>query len=209
MNIRTGRGRRSRHGAPRRGVVFRRLVGLVRAAVRENGIGPAIWILMSFGAIAAGGLTARELSIPQFASPLAGPDRHAELSRKIDGSARLAPADAAPLLQRAYLERVSAGQANGPALLALRRSYELEPYGPDATVWRLRFTFDHWTTMPVDLRQHAIAELETAFPRHGWAMRSLPMSISDPTGRMAAALTFERLRIAQYQAAQPVAHSAR
>lgn len=108
-----------------------------------------------------------------------------------------APADAGPQLARVYLETGEKGAFPSTAVEALRRSYQLEPLGPDATQWRLRFIFDHWTVMPSDLRSSAQKELRAAFPRHGWAMRDLPGEVFDPSGRMVATLLFETLRIEQ------------
>jgi len=195
----------ARHHKPRRVKSRpRRLLGnaagLVRAANRRDGLGAAVWVVVAIGAIGVGGLAAMSRAGPALPSRPAGATALERSFREVEAEAVAAPADATPHLKRAYLENLRGRPADAAALNALRRSYALEPLGPDATAWRLRFVFNHWPTMPVDLRQKARTELAAAFPRHGWAMRELPQSVSDPTGRMVAVLMFEELRRAQAEA---------
>ena len=194
MDTRHHRSRRVK-SRPRR--LLAGAAGLVRAANRRDGLGAAVWVVITIGAVGVGGLAAMSRAGPALPSGPAEATAIARSLRVVEAEAAAAPADATPHLKRAYLEDLRGRPANAAALNALRRSYALEPLGPDATVWRLRFVFNHWPAMPVDLRQKARIELAAAFPRHGWAMRELPQSVSDPTGRMVAVLMFEQLRRAQ------------
>lgn len=191
---------RSRRGKSRLRRFLGDAAGLVRAATRRDGFGAAVWVVIAIGAIGAGGLAAISRAGPALPSGAAEATAIARSLRNVEAEAVAAPADATPHLKRAYLEDLRGRPVNAVALNALRRSYALEPLGPDATVWRLRFVFNHWAAMPTDLRQKARTELAVAFPRHGWAMRELPQSVPDPTGRMVAVLMFEELRRAQAEA---------
>lgn len=182
-----------------------RLAQRVRSARRRDGAGVAVWVVIAIGAIGAGGLAAAgRTGAPLPSGAIDGPALASAL-REVGRRSVAAPADAAPHLERAYLEALRPGPLDAAALGALRRSYALEPLGPDASAWRLRFIFDHWPAIPADLRRQARAELAAAFPRHGWALRELPQSVSEPTGRMVAVLMFEQLRMAQTREQSPYA----
>lgn len=188
---------RTRRRVKRRVGPVAQIVARIRTAVRRDGVGPAIW--------AGGSLVLAGIGVAALlqASPPALPAHRVDeatlrlIAVELDKGEQRAPADAAPALQIAYLESLRPGPLSAVGAGALRRSYALEPLGPDATSWRLHFVFDHWTAMPADLRRLALAELKAAFPRHGWAMRELPQSVADPSGRMVAVLMFDRLRAAQ------------
>lgn len=177
-------------------------------AVKTKGVGVVAWSAATML------LCVLALSRPLVLQPPGLPERGAggpssnqaveQALRRVEREAWAAPADSGPLLRRAYLESLSARPFDASVAEAVRRSYAVEPLGPDATAWRLRFVFEHWSATPGDVRASALEELGAAFPRHGWAMRGLPDSIQDPTGRMAASLSFARLR-----AMQAAAHSTR
>jgi len=97
-----------------------------------------------------------------------------------------------PWLRLAYVEHERAGGFNPAVALAVRRSYDAAPYGPDDTPWRLTFLFDNWQAAGPELRQMALDELRLAKAHNGYALRGLPDSVSDPAGRLAAALALGR-----------------
>lgn len=174
----------------------------IKRAAATNGCGAAAW---SGGTILLCILALSRLSVFQ---PLKLPERDLEgrapaveaverALRHVERETQAAPAASGPLLRRAYLESLGARPFDAAAAEAVRRSYAVEPLGPDATAWRLRFVFEHWSAAPADVRASALSELDAAFPRHGWAMRGLPDAVQDPTGRMAARLSFARLRAKQ------------
>lgn len=183
--------------------------GAIIGAVKTKGVGVVAWSAATML------LCVLALSRPLVLQPPGLPERGAggrpspdqaveRALRRVEREARAAPADSGPLLRRAYLESLSARPFDASVAEAVRRSYVVEPLGPDATAWRLRFVFEHWSAAPGDVRASALEELRAAYPRHGWAMRGLPDTIQDPTGRMAASLSFARLR-----AIQAAAHSTR
>lgn len=180
------RERRRRRGAPRRSL---RLAG----AVRRNGVGSAILAGATF-LICGAGLGLEAFAEPQ-ALPLSrpSPEQMRLLKRGVAGEARWMPADAASSLRLVYLDGLS-GSVTREGVVALRRSYALEPLGPDATRWRLEFIFNHWSALPSDVRTSAEAELGAAFPRHGWALRDIPGRVADPSGRLAAQLMLLKMR---------------
>lgn len=122
---------------------------------------------------------------------LAGPDPSVsaqdEARRQTLLSLRSDPANATAWLRLAYLDSLQPTGLDEAGRKALARSYVVAPYGPDDTGWRLRFAFNHWTALDQDLRKSVLREFELA-ARHG-AYRSLPASLEDPAGRLAATLT--------------------
>ncbi len=183
----------------RRSAVHRRWRGGLARALKTNGLGVAalsgVTVLACVFALAQRH-AANPVTLPQRDAAGRPPSAAAveQAMRRVADEARAAPADSGPLLRRAYLESLGGKPFKAAAV---RRSYALEPLGPDATAWRLRFVFEHWSDAPPDVRESALDELAAAFPRHGWAMRGLPDTIHDPTGRMAASLSFARLRATQ------------
>lgn len=165
--------------------------------MERNGVGVLAWIACTMTLCALSGTALDQAAHDPLDLASTVDLAPGALVQVLEKEAKQNPADAAPALRRAYTERQTAGRLNKGAVDALRRSYALEPLGPDATAWRLRFVFDNWSDAPRDLQRSALLELETAFPRHGWAMRHLPQSVADPAGRMIANLTFHRLRAEQ------------
>lgn len=71
---------------------------------------------------------------------------------------------------------------------ALERSYDVAPFGPDITRWRLNFLLNHWAEAPPGLRDRALEELRVYARRRPGQARSLQDAVIDPGGRMAIAL---------------------
>ena len=104
------------------------------------------------------------------------------------------PADATPWLTTAWLETVTQPKLTPLANTALLRSYDLAPFGPEATTWRLGFIFDHWASAAPEVRARALNEMDITFSRLGWTTAALSETVADPTGRMVATLAARRLR---------------
>ncbi|CAN5361227.1 hypothetical protein BH09PSE1_BH09PSE1_05110 [soil metagenome] len=97
-------------------------------------------------------------------------------------------------MELAWLE-ASAATGLGPAGNdALRRSYVLAPYGPEATLWRQGFVFDHWSSVPADIRIRALDEMSVVYSKKGWDLEELVKTVRDPSGRMIASMASRRLR---------------
>gem|GEM_PF-1608503 len=171
----------------------------VRAAASRDGWGVPLCALCALGAARLAAVTLLRTSPPELPRQARDGPALDALASKLAWQAQWAPASAGPELSRAYVESLRRPALSEAAIAAIRQSYRIEPFGPDATAWRLRFVFEHWGGLPPDVRESATAELAAAFPRHGWAMRGLPDTVSDPSGRMVAALLFDRMRASQSQ----------
>ncbi len=104
------------------------------------------------------------------------------------------PADATPWLRRAWIEASASAVLTPAANAALLRSYELAPFGPETTLWRLGFIFDHWSSASPEVRDLALHELRVVYRQRGWDIEALARTAVDPTGRMVATLASRRLR---------------
>lgn len=154
---------------------------LAMFAVAAPGAGPA----------AASGLTSVHEARANAALALPTPDlglAEAETRRSLEQSVATPTA----WLRLAYLEHERAGGFSPAVALAVRRSYDAAPYGPDDTPWRLTFLFDNWQAIGPELRASALSELRLARAHNGGALRGLPDSIRDPSGRLAATLALGR-----------------
>jgi hypothetical protein len=72
---------------------------------------------------------------------------------------------------------------------ALDRSYVAAPHGPEITEWRLGFAFDRWGRLTPELRAQVRAELAVAGATRPGLVGRVRLSVVDPAGRMAMALT--------------------
>jgi hypothetical protein len=118
----------------------------------------------------------------------------AQARRKTVAATVTRPADARAPLQLAYLERAASGRLGPEGNAQILRSYALEPLGPGATLWRLTFIFDNWSTTSVEVRRAALRELDATFARLGWDLEAAAPTITDPGGRMIALVSISRLR---------------
>ena len=103
-------------------------------------------------------------------------------------SLRLSPANPRAWLRLAYIETLVSGGMTPQAQLYVERSYAVAPYGPDDTPWRLWFLFEHWDQLTPSLRRQATAEAEVDPNARGRLRKSLMESVTNPSGRVAAAL---------------------
>lgn len=101
------------------------------------------------------------------------------------------PLNAAAWAQIAYIQRADEAALDDTSLGALDRSYDAAPYGPEVSAWRVRFVYEHWLELPPPLRAKAIAELKTFSKYRSWIALPVIRSIHNPTGRLAARMTFD------------------
>lgn len=111
-----------------------------------------------------------------------------------EAQTRRTPADPTPWLTMAWAETAASGRLSPAANAALERSYDLAPYGPEVTMWRLAFVIDHWSTAGSAVRASALRELAAVYPQKGWEIEALAKTGRDPTGRMVAVMASRRLR---------------
>jgi hypothetical protein len=112
----------------------------------------------------------------------------------------IAPSHAEAWLRLAYIDSVqSSGQLSPAANAALKRAYVLAPVDAKFASWRLGFILEHWQSADPAIRAFAMDEInvlwrETPFRR---SMRSLLLTLVNPSGQMALSLqvqTLERRR---------------
>jgi hypothetical protein len=97
------------------------------------------------------------------------------------------PLDAAAWARLAW---IADQEGREPAMLdALDRSYVAAPHGPEITEWRLGFAFDRWGRLTPELRAQVRAELAVAGATRPGLVGRVRLSVVDPAGRMAMALT--------------------
>lgn len=99
------------------------------------------------------------------------------------------PANATAWLRLAYLDSLSPGGLSVDGGRAVARSYAAAPYGPDVTVWRLAFAFNHWSALSQETRVSVLEELRVTSGL--WKPEPLRDAVSDPAGRVALLLTLE------------------
>jgi hypothetical protein len=111
---------------------------------------------------------------------------------------RKAPTHAAAWLELAYADALRHGRLTPAGLVALRRSYDFEPLGPEVSPWRIRFVSEHWTEVGPELRRESIKETEALWTAAGGreVLTALPQKIVNTSGRLSLALTVARLTAA-------------
>lgn len=105
---------------------------------------------------------------------------------------RSSPGDAALWLRLAFADVRLNGGLGPDGQEALKRSYEVAPFGPEVTLWRLAFVHDNWARVPPQVRTAARTEMDAVFPRRRWELEALAPTLRDPTGRMVFALALRR-----------------
>ncbi len=117
--------------------------------------------------------------------PDLGEQARLEARRETLAGLRQAPANATAWLRLSYLDARSPAGLGSEGNLAFARSYAVAPFGPDDTMWRLDFAFDHWADLDRSNRILALDELGRLPVRQA---RQVEAGVSDPTGRLALAL---------------------
>jgi len=111
----------------------------------------------------------------------------------------LSPMNTAARLSLAGLERDRLGYLSAAAEDQLALSYRLLPVDPRAALRRSRLALENWPALDPSTRQAALYEIETVHRLHGQAGRveALLGEISDPAGRVAAALLLRKFQLAR------------
>jgi len=97
---------------------------------------------------------------------------------------RVTPMSTPAWLRVAYLQTRGGAAPDATTLDALERSYTVAPFGPDASLWRLRFVFDHWSQVTPSLQRQALAELDALSYSRGRVFKA--GDVTDPQGRFVA-----------------------
>lgn len=117
--------------------------------------------------------------------PGAGPADLDVAERETRQELALSPALATAWLRLAYIDYWRHQRLTDAGLADLRRSYEIAPLGPDASIARLKLVFELWPTMPSDMRNQALKELAAIRERDRDATREFANKIINPEGRLA------------------------
>lgn len=97
-------------------------------------------------------------------------------------------------MRLAWIEdRLAGGGFPDASQAAVARAYDVAPYGPQISAYRLTFILDHWPTAPEHLREQARSEIAVMWlNRRQTLLRAVAGSVSRP-GRLAARVTMARM----------------
>ena len=101
---------------------------------------------------------------------------------------RLAAVDNAAWLNLALIDRIRHGRLTAEGLQALRRSYGVAPFDPDAAIWRIRFALNNWDVLTPELRQDVTDEFRSEWPHARPQLSALQGQVSSTSGMMALSL---------------------
>lgn len=104
------------------------------------------------------------------------------------------PVDDAAWLRLAYLDRLQHPALTATGLKGLERSYDVAPFGPEVSAWRVRFALENWPALTPDLRRQVLREVELQWPTHRGRYAAMVRQTSDPAGRLALDLEIAGLR---------------
>lgn len=177
--------------------------------------GLALWPVVAASALAVlvtvmAGSALFRLSVPASDSPFAmplsmasyqaaaerlaanpSPAQLAQARRFNDQALSLSPTLSEAWATRAYIDSLTSNRLGPAGLEALRRSYDVAPYGPAISVWRIQFAFAHWTRLPPDIRRLVILELSVVFPYRSGELSAAAAAIPDPSGRRAMIMALD------------------
>ena len=109
---------------------------------------------------------------------------------------RLSPYQNNARLRLAYIDTLNAGRLTNIGEAEFRRSYDLLPIDADVAAWRIKFGLEHWQELTPTSRE-AVYREAMAFSKVGSHDVDVPTileSISNPSGRLAAALWRQSLQ---------------
>lgn len=104
------------------------------------------------------------------------------------------PADDAAWLRLAYIDRLAHGRLTGEGAAWLERSYDVAPFGPETSFWRVRFAWENWPDLTPELRKQVADEVRVQWPTRGADYAGISAAVANPSGRLAAALMVSQLR---------------
>jgi hypothetical protein len=107
----------------------------------------------------------------------------------------LNPYNGVAWLRLAWIEsRLSHGKLSAAAVEAVQRSYDVAPYGPQVTAWRISFLLEHWAETPTGLRHQLASEMAAAWPERSKAVSSAVRKTRNRDGRLAGMVIVMRLK---------------
>lgn len=104
------------------------------------------------------------------------------------------PVDDAAWLRLAYIDRLEHPALTAAGRTGLERSYDVAPFGPEVSAWRVRFALENWPALTPDLRRQVLKEIELQWPAHRGRYAGMAGQVSEPAGRLAIDLELSGLR---------------
>lgn len=104
------------------------------------------------------------------------------------------PADDAAWLRLAYIDRLAHGRLTADGLKWLERSYDVAPFGPETSFWRVRFCWENWDSLTPELRKQVADEVRVQWPTRNGDYIAISAAVANPSGRLASALMVSQLR---------------
>jgi len=99
-----------------------------------------------------------------------------------------APVDDVAWLDLALNDRIRNGRLTSRGILYLERSYDVAPFGPDTSVWRIRFTLNNWAALTPELRKDVTDEFKAEWTHAADQLQALQTQVNNPSGRLALGL---------------------
>jgi len=105
------------------------------------------------------------------------------------------PYDSSAWLRLAYIDAAEDGRLDEDGAAALDRSYQLLPFDQYVAIWRVSFALEHWQSLKPETRAKVKAEALAFAPTSRYReMRTTLLAVTNPVGRLPAALWAQRMR---------------
>lgn len=105
-----------------------------------------------------------------------------------------APADDVAWLHLLQADIARHGRLSPAGMTRLQRSYDVAPFGPDVSLWRIEFAFQNWDVLTPDLRKQVLDEVDTEAVSHINELSETPARVTNPAGRFALSLKISLLK---------------
>lgn len=119
----------------------------------------------------------------------------AQAKRDTRSGLGLNPYNGVAWLRLAWIETaMNGGRLSPAAAVALQRSYDVAPYGPQITGWRITFVLDHWADVPEAIRSQLRSEISAGWPARASVIDAAVRRAHDKRGRLAGRVVLARIR---------------
>ena len=104
-----------------------------------------------------------------------------------------APVDDRAWLGLAYADYLKNGaRLSSKGLLWLQRSYDVAPFGPDSSLWRLKFCLENWSALTPELRGEAMDEFRMTASVKAPQLKEMARQMPTAESRIAALLMLDQ-----------------
>lgn len=169
------------------------------AGVAILSVGLATWMLIGVAfpdrvtAGLAGGAEARAGAVLS-SQPLT-PEDLAVADDRSRAALAFSPMNGWSWLRLAYIDRATHGTLTGAGLKHLQASYDVAPYGPQVSSWRITFALDNWASLPAPLKREVLSEIAVSWPVRGTTIDAAVANSRSTSGRIAARVVIQRLKL--------------